>query len=47
MLENGTARTRVVEMLLLVKDENAWKIVAQGWDTERPGRPLPKRLLGG
>ena len=26
---------RGVEMMLLVKDEGGWKIVAQAWDTEK------------
>lgn len=44
MVENEATKTRAVEMLLLVKTEDAWKIVAQAWDTEQPDRPLPKKL---
>jgi hypothetical protein len=47
LVENDTVRTRAVEMLLLVKTGDAWRIVAQAWDTETPGRPLPARLSGG
>ena len=47
ILENEATQTRAVEMLLLVKDEDEWKIVAQAGDTEQPGRPLPRRLLHG
>lgn len=47
MVENEAAQTRAVEMLLLVKGDDQWQIVAQAWDTEQPGRPLPDRLLQG
>jgi hypothetical protein len=43
--ENGTTVTRNVEALLLVKEEGAWKIVAQAWDMEREGNPMPAHLL--
>ena len=33
--ENETDINRVVEMMLLVKDQGTWKIVAQAWDKER------------
>ena len=46
MLENGTDMKRGVEMLLLVKDEGVWKIVAQAWDTEGPLKQIPTNLLG-
>jgi len=45
MTENGTKVSRGVEMMLLVKDEGGWKIVAQAWDTEKhAGLHLPKEL---
>lgn len=44
MLENGTTVTRDVSALLLVKDDDQWRIAAQAWDVERPDRPLPARL---
>ena len=47
MTENGTDGTRGVEMLLLVKTEGAWRIVAQAWDSESPSNPIPAHLLGG
>jgi hypothetical protein len=47
MRENDAEVNRGVEMLLLVKDEGAWRIVAHAWDTETPTRPIPPNLLGG
>jgi hypothetical protein len=44
--ENEETKSRGVEMLLLVKDDGAWKIVAQAWDTERPSAAIPADLLG-
>lgn len=44
--ENGTEVNRGVEMLLLVKNEGAWRIVAQAWDTESPAKPIPSHLVG-
>jgi hypothetical protein len=45
MTENGTKVSRGVEMMLLVKDEGGWKIVAQAWDTEKnSGLHLPNEL---
>ena len=41
-VENGTEANRVVEMLLLVKDDGAWKIAAQGWDKVTAEQPLPE-----
>jgi len=46
MVENNTDVTRGVEMLLLVKNEGVWRIVAQAWDSESPSRPIPERLGG-
>jgi surfactin synthase thioesterase subunit len=46
MTENGAEVHRGVEMLLLIKDANAWQIVSQAWDSESPSRPIPIRLLG-
>ena len=43
--ENGTKVNRGVEMMLLVKDEGGWKIVAQAWDTEKnAGLHIPNEL---
>ncbi len=45
MTENGTKVNRGVEMMLLVKDEGGWKIVAQAWDTEKnAGLHIPNEL---
>jgi hypothetical protein len=46
MTENDAGVTRSVEMLLLVKDGRAWRIVAQAWDAESTSRPIPAPLLG-
>lgn len=43
--ENGDTKNRSVEMMLLVKDEGVWKIVAQAWDAEGPAKPIPPALL--
>jgi ketosteroid isomerase-like protein len=45
--ENGGAPKRGVEALLLVKDEGRWRIVAQAWDMEATGKPIPAELFGG
>ncbi len=47
MTENDGQVNRGVEMLLLIKDEGAWRIVSQAWDTESPSKPIPNDLLGG
>jgi hypothetical protein len=47
MTENDGQVNRGVEMLLLIKDEGAWRIVSQAWDTESPSKPIPNYLLGG
>ena len=45
MTENGTKVNRGVEMMLLVKDEGVWKIVALAWDTEKKaGLHIPNEL---
>ena len=43
--ENDTKVHRGVEMLLLIKDEDRWQIVAQAWDGETPARQIPEHLL--
>ena len=45
MTENGTEIYRGVEMLLLVKDAGAWRIVSQAWDLESPTNPIPMQWL--
>lgn len=47
IVENDSATSRGVEILLLVKDAGAWKIVAQAWDNAGEARPVPDFLLGG
>jgi ketosteroid isomerase-like protein len=43
--ENGTKVNRGVEMMLLMKDECGWRIVAQAWDTEKSaGLHIPHEL---
>jgi len=45
LTENQKDVSRTVEMLLLVKQDDAWQIVAQAWDKETPTRPVPEGLL--
>jgi hypothetical protein len=42
MTENAVEVNRNVEMMLLVKDEGAWRIVSQAWDRVDPSRPIPE-----
>ena len=34
---------RAVEALLLLKEDETWRIAAQGWDKERDDSPFPRR----
>lgn len=43
-LENEAELTRGVEAMLLIKDQGAWRIVAQAWDRETEGNPIPAHL---
>lgn len=43
--ENGGDRSRNVEAMLLVKNDGAWKIAAQAWDTETDAKTIPGELL--
>jgi len=47
MAENDGQVSRGVEMLLLIKDAGAWRIVSQAWDIGSPSKPIPNDLLGG
>ncbi|MDH7794464.1 MULTISPECIES: hypothetical protein [unclassified Beijerinckia] len=42
--ENNEKISHGVEMMLLIKDAGAWRIVAQAWDTESPDEPMPEDL---
>jgi ketosteroid isomerase-like protein len=44
MTENDAGKTRAVEMLLLVKDNGAWRIAAQAWDSEALSKPIAPEL---
>jgi ketosteroid isomerase-like protein len=44
MTENDARVNRGVEMMLLIKTDGEWKIVAQAWDTENESRPIPTDL---
>jgi hypothetical protein len=44
MTENNTTVNRGVEMMLLLKTEGRWMIVAQAWDVAKQDRPLPHYL---
>jgi hypothetical protein len=46
MLENDGPPTRTVEMLLLVKDEGRWRVVAQAWDKDGEAQVIPAGFLG-
>jgi len=43
--ENQKDVSRTVEMMLLVKQDDAWRIAAQAWDKASPTRPVPKGFL--
>ena len=45
-VENASETGRTVEMMLLVKETGAWRIVAQAWDKATPVLPVPETLLG-
>jgi hypothetical protein len=47
MTENDHDKNRNVEMLLLVKNEGAWRIVCQAWDRATPSNPIPRELTSG
>jgi len=36
---------RAVEALLLLKEDETWRIAAQGWDKERDDEPIPEAML--
>ncbi len=43
-VENEAETSRVVEAILLIKEDGRWRIAAQAWDNAGPGRPLPGDL---
>ncbi len=45
MTENGAEVNRGIEMLLLIKNEGAWRIVSQAWDMESPSKRIPVQLV--
>jgi hypothetical protein len=42
--ENEKDVNRGVEMMLLIKQDGTWRIVAQAWDTEGDSKRLPADL---
>lgn len=44
-VDNGTDTGRTVEMMLLVKTDGVWRVVAQAWDKAAPSNPVPDWLL--
>ncbi|HEU4770871.1 MAG TPA: hypothetical protein VFS68_01830 [Candidatus Udaeobacter sp.] len=44
--ENDKEVSRGVEMMLLIKQEGQWYIVAQAWDMENDSKKLPSELIG-
>ena len=45
-VENETEVSRGVEMLLLVKDADQWRIAGQAWDSESDQVKVPSYLWG-
>lgn len=45
--ENETEISRGVEMLLLVKSNETWRIVSQAWDQASRANPIPNHLARG
>lgn len=45
-IENESNVERVVEMMLLVKEQRRWKIAAQAWDKASESQPIPTDVLG-
>ena len=45
--ENDSEVNRNVEMLLLVKSDERWRIAAQAWDKETVSTPIPDEFLTG
>ncbi len=43
--ENDEKATRSVEAMLLIKEDDAWKIVSQSWDSESEEKPIPGYLM--
>ena len=43
--ENQKDVSRTVEMMLLVKEDDAWRIASQAWDKASPTRPVPEAFL--
>jgi hypothetical protein len=44
MLENGSTLTRDVSAIVLVRDNDTWRIVAQAWDIENDSQKIPTEL---
>lgn len=44
MLENGSALTRDVSAIVLVRDGGSWRIAAQAWDVETESLRIPAGL---
>ena len=43
--EQDAPPERAIEALLLVKEDGAWRIAAQGWDKEHDDAPIPMAML--
>jgi len=44
--ENSKDMGRIVEMILLVKENDVWRIAAQAWEKSTPSRRVPPSLIG-
>ena len=45
MVENEEKTVRGIEALLLIKEDGAWRIASQTWDTEDETKSIPQYLL--
>jgi hypothetical protein len=45
MTENDEEVSRGVEAMLLIKEDDEWKIVSQSWDMQSDEKPIPSYLL--
>ena len=45
MVENEEKTVRGIEAFLLIKEDGAWRIASQPWDTEDETKSIPQYLL--
>lgn len=44
-VENAGRANRSVEMFLLVRNDDGWRIASQAWDMESRAKPIPERFF--